>query len=295
MSRVCLKFIVLSFLFTTVSFALNLRNPRDIQNWDSYAIVGDAGKKNAITQALRQNLAAHKMFRLIMPGDNLYKFFDTYASVWDIWKQEGFLFPLVAIGNHNKGYANEVAYFQMPGEYYAFESKGALFLVLNSDNASNFGQQHYWLDQALTKSQYPLNFVIYHHPSATLSGMHEWEEKKGFQRGMRAIIKKHAQKITSLIVGHDHAAGLFTMNETPLILAGASWESRGIKLPPVKDPEFTVSGLWATTMGGYWWARLDYNALTKEVYVNFNRFDKQQDVCTFRISPKPMAKSRGCR
>ncbi|MBL7544983.1 MAG: hypothetical protein JNL11_14295 [Bdellovibrionaceae bacterium] len=272
----------------------NLKNPRDIKNWESFAIVGDAGMKNSTTQSLRQTLAANKMFNLIMPGDNLYIPTTTYASVWDIWKKEGFQFPIVAIGNHNSGYDKEVAYFQMPGEYYAKESKGALFIVLNSDNKINYNEQLAWMDLTLSKSQYPLNFIIYHHPTITVSGAHDWEERKGFQTGMRALIKKHAQKITSLIVGHDHSAGLYTINDTPMILSGASWESRKIKLPVAKDPQVNAIGYWATVNGGFWWTKLDYNALTKEVYVHYIRFDKQQEVCTFRISPKPIAKTNGC-
>lgn len=292
--------ILLLSLFTvlTVSaapFRFDTRNPRVLQNWDTYAIVGDAGMRNGTTEALRKNLAANQMYQLIMPGDNLYMPTSNYPAVWDIWKKEGFQFPLVAIGNHNKGYAEEVAYFGTPGEYYAVESKGALFLVLNSDNKNNYAKQIAWVDQALSQSNYTLNFVIYHHPSITVSNTHNWEERKGFQDGMRAVIKKHAKKITSLIVGHDHSAGLFALDEVPMILSGASWESRNIELPVKKDPLFVATGLWATTQGGYWWGKLDYNALTKEVYVHFNRFDKQQDKCTFRILPKPIAKSQNCK
>lgn len=296
MNRIYFLLISLFTILTVsaVPYRFDLRNPRAIQNWDTYAIVGDAGIRNSTTEALRKNLAANNMFNLIVPGDNLYLPTSSYSATWDVWKKEGFQFSLVAIGNHNKGYAEEVAYFNMPGEYYAVESKGALFLVLNSDNKNNYAQQIAWLDKALTQSTYPLTFVIYHHPSITLSDTHNWEERRGFQDGMRAIIKKHANKITSLIVGHDHSAGVFTLDQVPMILSGASWESRAIKLPVKSDPMFAAAGLWATTQGGFWWGKLDYNALTKEVYVHFNRFDKKQNVCTFRISPKPVSKSQGC-
>ena len=290
-------FILSLFTVLAVSatpFKFDTRNPRAFQNWDSYAIVGDAGIRNGATEALRRNLAAKQMYRLLMPGDNLYMPLSSYPATWDVWKKEGFQFSMVAIGNHNKGYAEEVAYFAMPGEFYAAESKGALFLVLNSDNKKNYSKQIAWVDQALTQSKYTLNFIMYHHPSITLSNSHQWEEKKGFQDGMRAVIKKHAKKITTLIVGHDHSAGFFTLDEVPMILSGASWESIKIDLPTPKDPLFVTAGLWATVRGGFWWSQLDYNALTKEVYVHYNRFDKQQNKCTIRILPKPLAKSEAC-
>lgn len=284
----------LVFSFGSFAFNFNYSNPRDIRNWESFGIVGDAGVKISRTEALRKSLISANVLQLIMPGDNLYIPTNSYEFVWDVWKQSGFQFPLVAIGNHHKGYANEVAYFKMPGEYYAVERKGALFIVLNSDNEKNAAKQIAWADQVLTKSQYPLNFIVFHHPTVTTSKMHEWTEKKEFQKGMRVILKKHTQKITSLIVGHDHSAGMYLLDSTPMVLSGASWESRDVVLPP-KDKEIAVSTLWATFKGGFWWSKLDYNALTKEVYVHYNRFDKQQEICTFRVSPKPVAKSRGCQ
>lgn len=291
---------LLGSLFTVLSvsaaeFQFDFRNPRALKNWETYAIVGDAGLRNSATEALRRNLSANQMFNLIMPGDNLYLPISSYAATWDVWKKEGFKFPVVAIGNHNKGYAKEVAYFKMPAEFYKIESKGALFIVLNSDNTKNYEQQLLWADKVLTQSLYPLNFVVYHHPSITLTPAHTWEERQDFQSGMRALIKKHANKITALINGHDHAAGMFAMDEVPLILSGASWESLKASLSLKQDPMFKAKGMWATTQGGYWWAKLDYNALSKEVYVHFNRFDKQQQVCTFRLVPKPISRSAGCK
>lgn len=286
--------IVILILVSLSASALNLRNPRDLQNWEKYAIVGDAGILNSTTTLLRKTLAANNMNRLIMPGDNLYLPTSSYAATWDIWKNEGFQFPLVAIGNHHKGYSNEVAYFKMPAEYYYKESSGALFIVLNSDNEKTAEEQIAWTDKVLTQSQFPLNFIVYHHPTITVA-MHEWDEKKKFQNGMRRLLKKHANKITSLLVGHDHIAGIYTIDGLPMVVSGASWESRQVKLPVKKDKEVTAEGLWASTQGGFWWTRLDYNALTKEVYIHFNRFDKQTDTCTFRISPKPISRSRGCK
>ncbi len=293
MDRRFISFISALVLFSVSASALNFSNPRDIQNWDSYAIVGDAGIYNSTTTLLRKSLAASNMKQLIVPGDNLYIPTSSYPATWDVWKKEGFQFPLVAIGNHNNGYANEVAYFEMPAEYYYKESKGALFIVLNSDNERTATEQIAWVDKVLTQSQFPLNFIIYHHPTITIAA-HEWDEKKTFQLGMRQILKKHASKITSLLVGHDHVAGIYAIDGLPIVVSGASWESRVVKLPVKKDPQVVAEGYWASTKGGFWWTKLDYNALTKEVYVHFNRFDKQTDVCTFRISPKPVSKSPGC-
>lgn len=296
MKRIYLVILFAIFSISVVATPFDLRYPRALQNWESYAVIGDAGVRNSTTELLRRSLSVAKINNLILPGDNIYDTKSSYPMIWDIWKQEGFLFPIVAIGNHNIGYAAEVAYFKMPKEYYAVESKGALFLVLNSDNKNTYSEQTSWLDQTLKNSQYPLNFIVYHHPSVTLTSRHNWEERKAFQTNMRQIIKKYSSKITSLIVGHDHAAGLFMLDKTiPLILSGASWESLGLKLPAPKDPMFDVQGIWGSQKGGFWWVKLDYNVITREVYAHFVRFDRQQDVCTIRILPRPVANTRGCQ
>ncbi|MFN9068247.1 MAG: hypothetical protein ACK5V3_13525, partial [Bdellovibrionales bacterium] len=63
------------------------------------AVVGDAGKPGNEMEALKQSLLQAGQKVLVMPGDNLYK--GTDEKAWDSWKQEGFQFPVVAIGNHH--------------------------------------------------------------------------------------------------------------------------------------------------------------------------------------------------
>lgn len=275
--------------------AWDLRNPRNIQNWKSYAIMGDAGVNNSTTAGLRSSIAKAGLNELILPGDNLYNPLSSYENVWDVWKKNKFIFSIVAIGNHNGGYANEIKYFGMPSEFFAVESKGAYFFVLNSDNESNANIQIQWLDKALATSQAPFNFLVYHHPSVTLTERHNWQEKGKFQVLMRQLIAKYEGKITAILNGHDHAAGLIKVGKTPLVVSGSSWESLPFKVPVPKDPQFAVDSVWGSQKGGFYWNRLDYNALTKEVYIHFNRFDRQEQPCTIRISPAPMGRSSNCQ
>src|SRR5262245_6409638 len=82
----------------------------------SYAVLGDAGvAENPRLEVIRNSLVSQGIKHLILAGDNLY-FPDkyTYPMVWDRWMQTGFSFDLVAIGNHNAGYDQEMKYFKMP-------------------------------------------------------------------------------------------------------------------------------------------------------------------------------------
>ncbi len=106
------------------------------------AIMGDAGEAGADLNALKRSVMREGISSIIMPGDNLYS--GTYASVWNDWKKSGLNFDIVAIGNHNDGYENEIAYFNMPAEYYSVKKDGARFIVLNSDNEENVAEQFAW-------------------------------------------------------------------------------------------------------------------------------------------------------
>ena len=290
-----MKLILGFILFISLSaFSLPDQRAR-LTAWNTFAVVGDAGVRTKTTEALRNILKANNLNQILMLGDNQYLPYESYEYIWDIWKQQGFQFPLVAIGNHNTGYDKEVKYFQLPGEYYAKEFNGALFVVLNSDNEKNYKEQIKWADQVLAQSTYKLNFVIYHHPSVSLTKNHKWEERLNFQMGMRSIIKKYATKITALMNGHDHAAGFYLLNNVPLILSGASFEEKSLSSPVIKDFGFNVTQGWGSK-GGYWWSKLDYNSSTQEVWIHYYRFDNQShESCSIRVSPKPLARARNCQ
>lgn len=263
--------------------------------WNTLAVIGDAGIRKASTQVLRETLYKNNLKRLIVLGDNLYNPLDSYENVWNIWKQQGFEFSVLTIGNHNSGYDKEVSFFNLPAEYYTKEIGGALFIVLNSDNKKKAKEQITWLDQVLTQSQYKMNFLVYHHPTVTLTDNHNWEERLDFQTGMRRIIKKHSPKITAIMNGHDHAAGFFMMDNTPLILNGASFEEKTLNNPAVKDYQFNVVLGWGS-QGGLWWSKLDFNPTAQEAWIHYFRFDNQkQETCSIRISPKPVGRAANCQ
>lgn len=186
-----------------------------------FAVLGDAGKWNSNAQLVLNSIQKYNTSRLIMPGDNLYS--GTYEQVWAPWKKAGFTFDVIAIGNHTLGYAKEVNFFEMPGEFF---SKSYLngeieFMVLNSDNEANVSQQMAWFVQALQKSTAKQVFVVYHHPSLTI-GEHKWTEKKNFQIKMREALKTYRSKITAVMVGHEHVAGLINFDNLPVIVSGSS-------------------------------------------------------------------------
>jgi hypothetical protein len=168
------------------------------------AVIGDAGRTTPSSRLVRESIAKSGIQRLVLPGDNLYS--GSYQSVWNPWISARLSFDVVAIGNHNGGYRQETAFFSMPSEYYAKVIDGARFLVLNSDNESTAAAQANWLNTELRSAREPLVFVVYHHPSYTISTFHNWEEKAVFQRALRPVIWANRAKITALLVGHDHVA-----------------------------------------------------------------------------------------
>jgi hypothetical protein len=169
------------------------------------SLLGDAGRWNASTKKLKESMERVGVRSLVMPGDNLYS--GTYDSAWGPWFKSGFDFPVVAIGNHNDGYQKEIQFFSMPSEIYAKTLDGFLkFIVLNSDNKKNVDTQMDFLNKELAGATEPFVFVVYHHPTYTLTKDHTWPERREFQDAIRPVLSKYRQKITAVVLGHDHIA-----------------------------------------------------------------------------------------
>ena len=190
-----------------------------------FALVGDAGRWNKNTQVLKESLKTYKTYEMVIPGDNLYD--GTYAEAWNPWIQDGFKFPVVAIGNHHETYQKEITFFNMPGEFFSkkYSNDQLQYIVLNSDNKKNINEQMLWLENELLSSTAKQIYLVYHHPSRTVAS-HTWDERKEFQDALTPIISKHRNKITALIVGHDHIAGLIHFNDVPVIISGATQNPR---------------------------------------------------------------------
>lgn len=206
---------ILSYFVTINLYALELQ----------FSIIGDAGRWNNNSKMLLNSMSQFNVKKLIMPGDNLYE--GTYEQQWGAWKQAGFTFDVVALGNHNATYAKEINFFEMPGEYFSKEyvNGDVQFLVLNSDNVNNVTQQMTWLKAQLESSRAQQIYLVYHHPTFTVAS-HKWTEKKNFQLKLRPILKTYRHKITSLIVGHDHIAALMHFESLPVIISGSTQSPR---------------------------------------------------------------------
>ncbi len=246
------------------------------QPTQSFAIIGDAGKYNANTKAVQQSIARSGLRRLILPGDNLYS--GTYAQQWSPWA--GFEFSVVAIGNHTAGYQQELKYFAMPAEYYAKDVGGIRFLVLNSDNSRTVNEQAEWLEDQLANSNGfgGATFLVWHHPPYTVSSYHAWKEKATFQTRVRSLLKTYADRITGLLVGHDHIGAVYCLDSMPMIVSGAIWDTRTPNQKAYRDSAdgTMVTPQWVYPEGTVVWARLDYEPATATGTIQFIRATDDQ-------------------
>jgi hypothetical protein len=220
---------------------------------ESFAIIGDAGEWNANTRSVLASIQKTSVKKLILPGDNLYSGSTPYEKVWSSWKQAGMRFSIVAIGNHNGGYLKEVAYFKMPGEYYDKNiGSDVKFIVLNSDDTLSNWIQTGWLEEVLALSHERFIFVVYHHPSLTLSKGNNWREKEEFHNYIRPILFKYRGKITAVINGHDHSAALYHFNDLPVIVSGATHGVREPGTPNNIQEKIQVRTNWVYDMTPHW-------------------------------------------
>lgn len=248
----------------------------------TFAIAADAGKIHVNSAAARASMERAGVFELILPGDNLYA--GTYDAVWNPWSADGFHYAVTAIGNHNAGYAAEMRFFQMPGEYFTKTyADTARFIVLNSDNTSSASAQASFLDHELAAATEPFVFIVYHHPTYTLSHFHNWEEKKAFQLAIRPVLTRHRSKITALLVGHDHLAMVAHFGDLPVIVSGAIWETRGDS--PINNIQdgVKVATNWYYD-GQPHWAKLSLDTQADRATVEFTNSKTDQVSCTAHVA-----------
>ncbi len=246
-----------------------------------FAIIGDAGLWNASAKLTRDSIARSGIQRTILPGDNLYS--GSYEGIWSNWTQLGFLFDVVAIGNHNGGYQQEINYFKMPGEYYSkVYPKLARFIVLNSDDTRNVKEQMAFLEKELMSATEANVFLVYHHPTYTLSGTHRWTEKQSFQLGIRPLIWKYRGIISGIMVGHDHLAMLAHFNDLPVILSGAAKSQRNDGPTNNVQDGVHVTTEWFFDKHPYW-TKMTLNSNSNKVDIAFVRSSDDRESCTATI------------
>ena len=217
-----------------------------------FGVIADAGNWNKNTVQVRDAMLRGNVLNLVMAGDNLYEG-NSYSAMWDPWLTQGFWFDVTAIGNHNLSYQDEIEYFDMPAEYYSKAYGNAVrFIVLNSDNEKNVNEQMKFLEAELIASQEPFIFLMYHHPTFSLSHLHSWKEKKEFQKAIRPLLKRYRSKITSLILGHDHLALVAHFDDLPVIMNGATQELRRDFPVNRKQSGVKVKTNWFFDRKPYW-------------------------------------------
>ena len=282
-------------LFTEPTFAARSRE-RTIHAGDvaTYGIVGDSGWPSRETANVRRSLLRSRVHRLIMPGDNLYfPLVTTYEDAWGPWRSQGFEFPIVALGNHVLTYEAEMTYFGMPSEYFTHIEGSSLFIVLNSDNESTVEEQARFLRNALEASLSQFVFVVFHHPPVTISRRHDWREKEHFHNVIRPIVERYRDKVTAIIVGHDHVAGLYELNGIPMIVSGASVEALPTGTARLRQGSVKVETRWVY-QGKPSWARMDVVPGQNEVWINFLEIGRERVMCSALISSRPSRLRSNC-
>ncbi len=265
-------FFILMLVFVTTAHA---------KQTASFALIGDAGLWNKRTALVEKSVRDMGVFNLILPGDNLYH--GTYEDAWNPWIQNGFHFQVVAIGNHTAGYQKEIKFFRMPSEAYTtWLAPGIAVIVLNSDNINSARQQAVFLEQELRTLSADSLFVVYHHPSLTLSADHPWEERENFHDVIRPLLYKYRDRISAVINGHDHMSAAFSFNDLPVIISGAIKEFHPVELPSKRQQGTQVKMEWAFPNRATW-ARLKVHPHSSHSEIDFVLAESNLVLCTIQI------------
>ena len=270
--------------FTSITvFLLFLTiHPSFGENSVSFAVIGDAGHPSVHTNVIKESIKSSGVKNLILPGDNIYDLSLSYDDVWGSWNE--FNFSVVALGNHHQSYEEEIEYFKIPNEYFSKVFKGIKFIVLNSDNKLNVDEQVSFLEKELkfSSGDQPL-FVVFHHPPATVSYRHSWQEREEFQNAIRPILLRYRHKIDAILVGHDHQASMFTYGNIPVIVSGAIFEYFPSRYVDQVIDGVTAQSIWRFE-SGYYWTRLDVDKKNNWTWVNFINGYEDKVVCSIKLT-----------
>ncbi|MBI2520416.1 MAG: metallophosphoesterase [Bdellovibrio sp.] len=283
-----IAFLLCSFWLASASHALDV------------AVFGDGGKKTESTLQILQSMLKYQVKDAVLLGDNLYDMSASYHEIWDDWMANGIRFPVVALGNHRLSYQHEREYFGMPDEYYAKIVGDVRFIVLNSDNHANvLAQRDFFLKEMGQKKnrQITFTFLVFHHPPATLSPRHQWIEKKLFHDTFRPLLLQYRGNIDGIFVSHDHAAGVYSFADIPLLVSGAAYEF--FPLNPVNGdvfPGVAVKTLWIYQQKPHW-ARLETFPKSGEAYVHFIEAESKDSkvVCSVLLKMRQITLKPNCK
>ncbi len=217
--------------------------PSETLRW---VAMGDFGSGMQAQQKVAERLwetYQHTPYQFMLSlGDNIYpignikklakdRIETPYAPLWD--RGVGF-YPV--LGNHDviAGFAQaQIAYFKMPGRYYAF-SKGqdplrVDFFALDTNTFHHDKQQQQWLRQALSESHARWKVVYAHHPVYS-SGKHG--SSKALSETLKPILEE--AHVSLYLCGHDHDYERFQpVNHVTYIVSGGG----GASLRQFDSPE----------------------------------------------------------
>jgi len=239
----------------TSASALLIGETREVDSFpsDGFAVIGDAGYWNSFARQVRDSIHRASVRHLVLPGDNLYNPLSSYEAVWTPWRDLGFLFDVVAFGNHHGGYDVEARYFDMPGAAYAqVYGQDLRFLVLNSNAKSDIEVQARWFEEQLQTAQETFVIPVFHHPPLTVSTLHRWKEREAFHLQIRPLLLKYRDRITTLLVGHDHLAALYSIEGIPMLLSGATHDVRDAEVRNEVQEGLRLRTHWMFDEKPYW-------------------------------------------
>lgn len=260
----------------------------------SFVYVSDVQGLTDTGLKVRDSIIQSGMKNLVMAGDMNGDPSLHWSDIWNSWLQAGLYFDVVALGNHRNGtYEDEVKWFGLPGEFYATVRGDIRFLVLNSDNVATADQQAAWFADQLRFAREKMIIVMFHHSPYTISKKHRWEERREFHLRIRPLLEQFKQRISAILVGHDHFQAIYQMGGIPVIISSATAYPKVDHPARYRDGNVEIQTAWLYR-GGIGWARVDANASTGEIVVNFVDAERNAIRCSTSILNHTVRLAQSC-
>lgn len=199
-----------------------------------FVAIGDSGSGASFQYNVGKRMYARYQAKpypfVLMLGDNIYpdgniqqhkedRFEKPYAPLL----KAGVKF-LPVLGNHDvlRHYEDDqMAYFNMPNEYYTCRQGDVEIFFINTNTFWGSEKQQEWLDEKLARSEAAWKIVIGHHPIYT-SGEHHGETAiVQLRKDLEPLLVKHG--VPLYLAGHDHDYERFApINGVTHIISGGA-------------------------------------------------------------------------
>ncbi|MBF0362789.1 MAG: hypothetical protein HQK49_17350 [Oligoflexia bacterium] len=150
-------------------------------------------------------------------------------------------------------------------------------------------------DKQLEDATEKIILITFHHPPADVGPKHSWKERKEFMLKLVPVLKKFKNKISSILVGHEHVATFVDFDGIPLFVSPSSVKPRTGKYYNEFIPELGVNVVskWVYNDNkNRYWLKTDIDTDNDSLIFNYINIQNNISECSVLIKANSRISSK---